>query len=312
MADSESMATMWKEEIEKSLAEMSKLREQLHPVEFSSKLWEQYRGAYGDVREDVAFLFCPKELLPEMEKLRRLDFEEKGNEQIVFDNLCENLSHQLSFYDATYLVMPYLVLLLEKKRREQDFDWQMKIIMETGIILSTDMPYEGSEDNKDSVHGEIMESYHLSIEYLKEMTKEFLNQNMDKIKTKSPSDLQYFCTSLLAILGDSQAAFQMILGGWEQCAVCCPECDYFDEDMEADGFYDEEQIKEKVEPAESVIGKWDGKGFDDTYLWFSNLAHMLGVEDEWKIAYYYGTYTCPECGSKGILIEWMKAYELSE
>lgn len=312
MADSESMATMWKEEIEKSLAEMSKLREQLHPVEFSSKLWEQYRGAYGDVREDVAFLFCPKELLPEMEKLRRLDFEEKGNEQIVFDNLCENLSHQLSFYDATYLVMPYLVLLLEKKRREQDFDWQMKIIMEAGIILSTDMSYEGSGDNKDSVHGEIMESYHLSIEYLKEMTKEFLNQNMDKIKTKSPSDLQYFCTSLLAILGDSQAAFQMILGGWEQCAVCCPECDYFDEDMEADGFYDEEQMKEKVEPAESVIGKWDGKSFDDTYLWFSNLAHMLGVEDEWKIAYYYGTYTCPECGSKGTLIEWMKAYELSE
>lgn len=312
MADSESMATMWKEEIEKSLAEMSKLREQLHPVEFSSKLWEQYRGAYGDVREDVAFLFCPKELLPEMEKLRRLDFEEKGNEQIVFDNLCENLSHQLSFYDATYLVMPYLVLLLEKKRREQDFDWQMKIIMEAGIILSTDMSYEGSGDNKDSVHGEIMESYHLSIEYLKEMTKEFLNQNMDKIKTKSPSDLQYFCTALLAILGDPQAAFQMILGGWEQCAVCCPECDYFDEDMEADGFYDEEQMKEKVEPAESVIGKWDGKSFDDTYLWFSNLAHMLGVEDEWKIAYYYGTYTCPECGSKGTLIEWMKAYELSE
>ena len=307
------MSTMWKEEIEKSLAEMSELREQLHPIEFSSKLWDEYKGAYGDVREDVAFLFCPKELLPEMEKIRRLDFEEKGDEQIVFDNLCENLSHQLSFYGATYLAMPYLVLLLEKKRREQDFDWQMQIIMEAGIILSTDIPYEGSEEDEDRVPEEIMESYHLSIEHLKEMTKEFLSQNMDKIKeTMSPSDLQYFCTAILAILGDSQAAFQMVMGSWEQCMVCCPECDYYDEDMEADGFYDEEQMKEKVEPAESVIGKWDGKSFEDTYLWFSNLAHMLGMEDDWKIAYYYGTYTCPECGSKGTLIEWMKAYELNQ
>lgn len=309
MANSESMSTMWKEEIEKSLAEIGELREELHPVDFSSNLWEQYRGAYGNVREDVAFLFCPKELLPEMEKIRRLDFEEKDNEQIVFDNLSENLSHQLSFYNATYLAMPYLVLLLEKKRRKKDFDWQMKIITDSGIILSTDMPCEsseGSEEEKESIPKEIMESYRLSVKHLKEMTKEFLKENMEQLKEKSPLDLQYFCTAVLAILGDSQAAFQMLIGSWEQCAVCCPECDYFDEDMEADGFYDEEQMKEKVEPAESVLGKWDGKSFGDTYLWFSNLAHMLGVEDEWKIAYYYGTYTCPECGSKGTLIEWMK------
>ena len=53
-------ATMWKEEIEKSLAEENELRERLRPVEFSSDLWNVFRGAYGDVREDVAFLFCPK------------------------------------------------------------------------------------------------------------------------------------------------------------------------------------------------------------------------------------------------------------
>ncbi len=64
-----------------------------------------------------------------------------------------------------------------------------------------------------------------------------------------------------------------------------------------------------IEPAESVIGKWDGKSYDNTYLWFSNLVHSLGVEDEWKISYYYGTYTCPECGNKGPLNEWMKETE---
>ena len=89
----EQLVAMWKAEIEKSLAEEQGLRERLRPVEFPSDLWQVFRGAYGDVREDVAFLFCPKDLLPEMQKLRRLDFEDKDAEQINFDNLCENLSH---------------------------------------------------------------------------------------------------------------------------------------------------------------------------------------------------------------------------
>ena len=80
----------------------------------------------------------------------------------------------------------------------------------------------------------------------------------------------------MAILGDREAAFQMFNGQWEQCPVTCPECDYFDEDMESDGFYDREQL-EKIEPAASVLGKWDGKSYEDTYLWFSNLAHELGA-----------------------------------
>lgn len=79
-----------------------------------------------------------------MSKIIRLDFSEKDSYRINFDNLCENLSHQLSFYKATYLAMPYLVLLLEKKRRAQDFDWQLLIIREAGMILSTDLPYENS------------------------------------------------------------------------------------------------------------------------------------------------------------------------
>ena len=73
--------------------------------------------------------------------------------------------------------------------------------------------------------------------------------------------------------------------------------------------YDEELVKGRIVPAEPVCGKWDGKDFSDSYLWLSNLAHILGIEDAWKIPYYYGTYTCPECGSKGILMDWMKKYE---
>lgn len=294
----------WKAEIEKGLRQVQELRERLKPVEFGSKAWEKYKGAYGDAREDTAFLFCPEELIPETEKLRRLDREEKSDYEIIFDNLCENLTHQLSLYDGTYLVMPYLVLLLEKRRREQDYEWEKKIIQAAGDLLCTDIPCNGGGDRAE-LPEEIGESYRLSVELLQEMTRDFLDRNMERLKEEDPDWLQYFCTDLLAILGDREAAFQMILGQWEQCPVCCPDCEYFDEEMEADGFYDKEQLK-KIEPAVSVIGKWDGKSYEDTYLWFSNLAHDLGVEDAWKIAYYYGIYTCPECGSRGILIDWMK------
>ena len=91
--------------------------------------------------------------------------------------------------------------------------------------------------------------------------------------------------------------------------MACVACGYYDEDMEEDGLYDEELVKGRVVPAEPVCGKWDGEDFSDPYLWLSNLAHILGIEDEWKIPYYYGTYTCPECGSKGILMDWMKKCE---
>lgn len=309
MPDEEALrqSDMWKAEIEKGLKEVQTLRERLRPVEFPSGLWEQYGGAYGDAREDVAFLFCPEELIPETEKLRRLDPSEKSDYEIIFDNLCENLTHQLSLYKASYLAMPYLVLLLEKRRQKDDYEWEKKIISAAGDILSTDIPYCGGGCEA-VMPDEIMESYRLSVEILQEMAKDFLARRMDRLKEEDPGWLQYFCTDLMAVLGDREAAFQMLIGQWEQCPVSCPECGYYDEDMEADGLGDEEQLK-KIEPAASVAGKWDRKSYEDTYLWFSSLVHELGVEDEWKVSYYYGTYTCPECGSRGILMDWMKRTE---
>lgn len=322
----EELSDMWKEAIETSLQEVGELRERLHPVLFSSPLWEEYRGAYGNVREDVAFLFCPKELVPEMNKIIRLDFEEKEDDRINFDNLCENLSHQLSFYDATYLALPYLVLLLEKKRLARDFHWQMLILLQAGIILSTELPcytslgprselaenMEGSDYGEEETWGlpeEVMKSYQLSKEILRERAEDFLKQHLEEIKEEDEEDRKYFATGLLAILGDPGAANQLLLGGWEQVVAECPECGYYDDEMEMDGFEDQEIVEERIQPAPLAIGKWDGKSFEDTYVWFSNLVHELGIEDEWKLPYYYGTYTCPECGNQGVLMEWMKACE---
>ena len=300
---------MWKAQIEKGLQEVQTLRDRLKPVPFDSGLWEKYTGAYGEVREDVAFLFCPAELVPETKKMRRLDREEKGSYEIIFDNLSESLAHQLSLYDGSYLAMPYLVLLLEKKRRNQDYEWEKKIISLAGDILSTDIPcYGGGSEGERQVPEEIMESYDQSVALLQEMTDAFLRQNMKRLKEEDPAWLQYFSTDLLAILSDREAAFQMLMGQWEQCPVSCPECGYYDEDMEADGFYDKGQLK-KIEPVVPSEKNWDQISPKDTRHWFDSLVRELGVEDAWKVSYYYGTYTCPDCGSKGILIEWMKAMD---
>ena len=52
-------------------------------------------------------------------KLLRLDPEEKDDFRIAFDNLFENLFHQMSFYYATYLVLPYLVNLSGYRHPQQ-------------------------------------------------------------------------------------------------------------------------------------------------------------------------------------------------
>lgn len=294
------MSTRWKTEIEKTLTQLQPLQQQLNPVPFSSPLWEEYHGAYGDIREDVAFLFCPKEILPEMQKIMRLDFENKADDTINFDNLCENLTHQMSFYDATYLAMPYLALLFELKRQQQDFEWQYQILCQVGMIFATDIPYRNSKE-PESLPQEIQNSYQQSKKFFEQMAQEFLEQNMDRLKEKEEGDLQFFCTALLAVLKDPQAAYQLVMGSWEQVSVECPNCEYYDEDMESEGFYTPDIVKERVSPAKDLQ-----EPNKSTYQWLCSLFDAFGIEDAWKLPYYYGTYTCPECGETGILMDWMK------
>ena len=297
----EKMQPIWKAEIEKSFTELADVIEELHPVEFNSEFWSIYGGAYGDVLEDVAFLFCREDLIPETTKIRRLDFEEKGYYEIIFDNLWENLTHQLSMYPEIYLAVPYLVMLLEKKKREGKADWEFKIISVLGDILATDIIACGG-GQQGELPEQVWESYQKSVKRLQKMTKEYLVRNKEALKNKGI----YFAIEILSILADPEAAYEMLIGSFEQLIVECPNCEYYDDSMEIDGIEDEKLLSEIIEPAEAVTGNWDWQDFSDTYVWFSHLAQIVDEKEAWKVKYYYGTYTCPECGSKGVLIEWMK------
>lgn len=254
-------------------------------IEYNSELWEQFRGAYGCVLEDIQDLM--KETATEEEQ------------RDAFENLCENLWHQLSFYDATYIALPYLVTVLEKK---QDFQWQLDLISEMGICIMTDIPRNHYHQVDNQM---VLTSYNQAIERLREKTKLFLLENMDAIKKLDESNLSYFCTAVLAILGDREAAFVMNSLYFNECYVFCDKCEFYNETMNPFS----EGVSECIVPAENVIGKWDGEDYQDTYVWFTNWLNQLNAEYLVRnLTYYYGTYTCPKCGRKHLVMDAAKKY----
>lgn len=284
---------------------------ELKLLDFHSDLWETYHGACGSVRKWVERILTgmmeSKEAKESENGKGEIDLREE-NLREELEDLCEALNHQMSFYPATYLAMPYLVKFLELK--EHDFKWQVTILSNIGICLATDVPEQHTNYPYETIPEDILDSYLNSIELVKKKAKDFLFGYMEELKELDSEDLAMFYTGLLGILGDREAAFVVIAGAWSQCYPLCENCENLDEEIELDMNDEEcmEEIVHKIEPADSVIGEWDGKSFTDTYVWLSNVLELLGAQEAVKkLSYFYGTYTCPECGAKGQVMELVKA-----
>lgn len=293
---------------------------ELKLVSLDSDLWETFRGAYGNVVNDVKLITGEEKELDEHDiallNRRQSRQGEKENasdvEKIALDNLFESIAHQMTFYPAIYIVMPYLVKLLEKRRADNDFDGQLSLISDMGLLVAID---NFDDDDGDGIDRDILESFNISILKLQEITKRFLEQNIDKIR-QLKTDSYYkipFLTSVLGILGnDRKASAVMFMSMWESCFMVCPECEDCNEDIE---FYSMDELKEAegIIPADSVIGQWDGTSLDNTYVWFTNLLLIAGEDMHAEyMSYFYGTYECRECGKKNQVIELMKEYYFGE
>lgn len=269
-------------------------------LEFDSDLWEVFRGAYGNIKEDLIFLLEADRNIPEKEKAFYMRREPESDYRIAFDNICAQLLHQGSFYSALYLTMPYLVKQYEYWEEQDDFQWKVLYLTYIGLFLSTDIPYNHdiAYASMDEIPKDILESYQNSIKWLGEKAKEFLSQNLDKLKQFDHIDLTNIVAGFIAILGDREIAFVFMINA---SFPFCRNCGYLNESIELEeDIWDEkaaEFLHSQITPAILEIGKWDGKSFEDTYLWVSNLLYLLGDQkDAVKLSYYYGTYTCPECG----------------
>ena len=269
---------------------------------FDSPLWDSYRGAYGNVSEYLAILMGEREAAPETFKLRRLDNAPKTNYEMAFDNLCENLWHQMSFYPATWLAVPYLARLMEDWEKENDTEWLFQGIVAAGSCLATDV--FGDRPGED----EVQESYENAILQIRDMTIDFLAVHMDHVREKGIHWRGEFAFAVTAILGEKELAFMFFMSGLESCYIVCPNCENCDEEIEF-GYCDPDK---RIEKAEVPVGKWDGRSLGDVKLWLFNLFALLDdAEGMERLRYNFGIYTCPECGEKMPVLTGMKEYFLS-
>ena len=102
---------------------------------FDSDLWEIFRGAYGTIKEDLVALLEADCNIAEEEKRIYMDKEPESEYRIAFDNICEQLMHQCSFYSAMYLAMPYLVQQYAYWCRQNDLQCQILYLANIGICL---------------------------------------------------------------------------------------------------------------------------------------------------------------------------------
>lgn len=270
--------------------------------EFDSILWEAYRGAYGNVGEYLVILMGEREEAPETFKLRRLDKTPKTNYEMAFDNLCESLWHQMSFYPATWLALPYLARLMEGWEKDKDEEWLFQGILAVGSCLATDVYGDRPEE------AWVQESYENAILQIRDMTIDFLAEHMDCVREKDISWRRGFAFAVTAILGEKRLAYMLIMSTLESCYIVCPGCENCDEEIEF-GYFDPSQ---RIEKAEAPTEKWDGESLADAKLWLFNLFALLGDEEGMgRLCYYFGTYICPECGEKTSVFTGMEGYFLS-
>lgn len=268
-----------------------------------SPLWESYRGAYGDVREYLSAVTGERKEAPELLKLRRMERAPKTNYEIAFDNLCETLWHQMSFYPATWLTLPWLASLMEAWEKEGDLEWCFRGITAAGSCLATDVHGNRPEDES------VCESYENAAKQIRLIAMDFIAAHMDYIQEKDIWQKREFATAAAAILGERRLAFMLFLSSFDSCYIICPDCENCDEEIEFGCFDPAERIEAAKVPEET----WDGKSLEKTELWLFNLFALLGdKEGEEYLRYCFGTYECPECGKKMQTLTGMEEYYLGE
>lgn len=257
-------------------------------LDLNDPLWEAYPGAYGSVREEIGVLMG-EPAGPQIQ-LRRLKEQAEDDEHLAFDNLCESLSHQMTFYPAMYVVLPCIVKFLSLK--SGDYDWKRLIFSEIGQCLAADAFFPG--ETRPGAPEEILESYQEAADILAAEAQRFLKDCRKQLRKEGAFERRWLLLGLYGLLGDRLEAYVMNLHGWESCCVQCGQCGWLDEDL----VLSEPKQRRKIRPARL----WQRK--PASFRRFREILHQMGDwEGEELLAWYYGTYTCPKCGQKQPVME---------
>ena len=240
-----------------------------------------------------------------------------NDEQGAFEECCQAISHQMTFYSVIYLVFPYLVEKIARDFEHYDKETLVRYISELGVSLSVDCPlntqgkYEGADISglendtlrKIYVTGTVqtddtvLENYQLSIQKFQLLIKHFLSRHIKALGRMDKMTKTMFALAVLAAFGNRNDAFLFLMPEIDECiGVGCNRCD----------FCDEESLEFSNKKAMSVIKQrgpaednWDGVNFEDTYLWFGDFLELMqGKSLSKHLPYYFGTFCCPECGNE--------------
>lgn len=259
-------------------------------LDLDSKLWDEYEGAFGSVINEIMVL----NKVINGEEVYEEDYYD------ALDSLIQGVSVPGISYDAKYISLPYLVKLFELESQTGSPEEQFQLILNLGPVIACDY-----KEPDAGIKEDIFNNYLSAKEAFAEMVKIFLMEYVDSLVEFGEEEKTWFMACVLAILDDPGAANAMMSLVFEEMYVICDGCGDCNEDI--DSLLGEEC--EYIKVAKDVTGQWDGNDLSDTYLWISNFAQILGCNDVINaLRHYYGTYTCPKCGQKMLVMDGVKRY----
>ncbi|MDE7200778.1 MAG: hypothetical protein K2O91_02490 [Lachnospiraceae bacterium] len=254
------------------------------PLEaLDSSNWEKYESA-GDARIWLQKL---------------MDGEDEA-----FSECCDEISHQMSFWSAIYLVFPYLVDKLAKDFDQIDpGEWIMNSSM-LGISLATDCDINRGVSN--IADKAVMSCYQLSIRKFQLLIKKFLTKKAKSLSRVDSMDKAMFALEVLAAFGNRDDAFLLVNAELDQgICLACDKCEHCNEELE----FMSKRTLSGIIPKAQAEDSWNGEDFEDTYLWFGDFLELFTIKGLAKhLPYYFGTYKCPECGSEAVVKDLMKNF----
>ena len=144
-------------------------KDEIKLEKFDSKQWEKYYGAYGNMSELMTA------------------FMENPDDKELQESVYQGINHQMTFYSAVYLVMPYLVNLLKRKLSSGDIEWVEYCLFNIGMTIASDNILTRKESRKGDATKELKRNYNLCLKELKKIAKQFYKENKNELKHKQES-----------------------------------------------------------------------------------------------------------------------------
>lgn len=141
----------------------------MQEIDLAAKEWEQYPGAFGNMAEVMA------------------DFLHSPDDEDLAEAVYEGINHQMSFYPAAYLAVPYLTQLLEQKIAAGDVEWAEYCLFQLGMTLASDNIATKWDIKRIGVAKEVQTNYQQYVKKLKKIAKQFYRANKKQLKHKQES-----------------------------------------------------------------------------------------------------------------------------